>query len=66
MIRVCEVDLGLLGIQLPLHGVGMVVAQPYVELTTHEPFTWLPAQRERALEVVDTTLAVARSRAHRA
>src|SRR3990167_8048610 len=66
MVRVCEVDLGQLGMQLPLHGVGMVVAQPYVEFTAHEPFTWLPAQRARALECVDTTLAIARSRAHRA
>ena len=29
MVRVREVDLGQLGVQLPLHGVGMVVAQPY-------------------------------------
>jgi hypothetical protein len=66
MVGVREVDLGQLGVQLPLHGVGMVVAQPYVEFTAHEPFTWLPTQRARALECVDTTLAVARSRAHRA
>lgn len=66
MVRVHEVDLGQLGVQLPLHGVGMVVAQPYVEFTAHEPFTWFPAQRARALECVDATLAVARSRAHRA
>lgn len=66
MVRVREVDLGRLGVQLPLHGVGMVVAQPYVEFTAYEPFTWLPAQRARAFECVDATLAVARSRAHRA
>ncbi len=66
MVQVREVDLGRLGVQLPLHGVSMVVAQPYVEFTAHEPFTWLPAQRARALQCVDTTLAVARSRAHRA
>lgn len=66
MVRVREVDLGPLAVQLPLHGVGMVVAQPYVEFTAHEPFTWSPAQRARALECVDATLAVARSRAHRA
>jgi hypothetical protein len=44
----------------------MVVAQPYVEFTPHEPFTWLVGQRARALECLDTTLAVARSRPHRA
>ena len=66
MVQVREIDLGQLGVQLPLHGVGMVVAQPYVEFTAHEPFTWLRAQRDRALECVDKTLAVARSRAHRA
>lgn len=66
MVQVHEVDLGQLGVQLPLHGVGMVVAQPYIEFTAHEPFTWLPAQRARAFECVQTTLAVARSRAHRA
>ncbi len=66
MGRVREVDLGRLGIQLPLQGVGMVVAQPYVELAAHEPFTRLPAQRARALECMDATLAVALGRVHRA
>ena len=66
MVRVREVNLGQLGVKLPLHGVGMVIAQPYVEFTVDEPFTWLPAQHGQALEYVDTTLAVARSKAHRA
>lgn len=66
MVRVVEVDLGQMGVRLPRHGVGMVVAQPYVEFTPHEPFTWQPDQRARGLECLDATLAVARSRAHRA
>lgn len=65
MIRVVEIDLGQMGVRLPRHGVGMVVAQPYVEFTQHEPFTWLVDQRARALECLDATLEVAKSRPHR-
>lgn len=66
MVRVVEVDLGQLGVRLPRHGVGMVVAQPYVNFTSHEPFIWEPAHRVRALSCIDATLEVARTRPHRA
>jgi hypothetical protein len=66
MVSVVELDLGQLGVRLPLNGVGIVVAQPYVELTEYEPFVCQPERRARALECIDATLAVARSRAHRA
>ncbi len=42
----------------------MVVAQPHVVLVPHEPFTWDPAERQRALECIDETLAVSRSCEH--
>ena len=64
MVRVIEVDLGLLGIRFPRGGVGMVVAQPYVRFTGNEPFTLLPATMQRALECVDETLAISRRCAH--
>ncbi len=42
----------------------MVVAQPYVEFVHQEPFTWAPAERQRALDCIDDTLAVSRNCPH--
>ena len=66
MVRVIEIDLGQLGVRLPRNGVGMVIAQPDVKFTAHEPLVWESAQRARAFECIDATLDVARARAHRA
>jgi len=64
MVEVVEVDLDALGVRLPRGEVAMVVAQPYVNLVAQEPFTWAPAERQRALECIDDVLAVSRRRAH--
>ncbi len=64
MVAVVEVDLGALGVRLPRGEVAMVIAQPHVVFVPQEPFTWAPAERERALECIDDTLAVSRSRPH--
>lgn len=64
MVKVIEVDLGLLGIRFPRGQVGMVIAQPYVKFTGNEPFTLLPETLQRAFECIDETLAVARRCVH--
>lgn len=64
MISVVEVDLGALGVRLPRGEVAMVTAQPHVVFVPQEPFTWAPAERQRALQCIDETLAVSQSRAH--
>lgn len=64
MVEAVEVDLGELGVRLPRGEVAMVVAQPHVVFVPQEPFTWAPAERKRALECIDDTLAVSRSCPH--
>jgi hypothetical protein len=62
MVSVIEIDLGALGVKLPRGEVAMVVAQPFadieVDFSHEEPFTWTAASKVRALEYIDTTLAV--------
>src|SRR4051794_709423 len=38
MVNIVSVDLRARGIELPSDRVGMVVAQPFLSLTPHEPF----------------------------
>lgn len=64
MVEAVEVDLGALGVRLPRGEVAMVVAQPHVVFVPQEPFTWAPAERQRALECIDDTLTVSRSCPH--
>lgn len=62
MVAVVEIDLGALGVQFPRGEVAMVVAQPFadikVDFVHEEPFTWTAASKARALEYIDSTLAV--------
>lgn len=64
MIKVLEVDLAQRGIEFPWAGVGMVVAQPFVELTQAEPFRCTPASKQTQLGVIARTLEVSRARTH--
>lgn len=64
MIAVVEVDLGALGVRLPRGEVAMVIAQPHVVFVPQEPFTWAPAERQRALQCINETLSVSRGCAH--
>lgn len=64
MVDVVEVDFEALGVRLPRGEVAMVVAQPHVVFVHQEPFTWAAAERQRALECIDDTLAVSRSCPH--
>jgi hypothetical protein len=64
MINVETIDLTRRGITLPSDRVGMVIAQPYVELTANEPFQCEPAATARQMAVLRETLAVARAAPH--
>ncbi len=64
MVAVLEVDFGLLGVGIPFGEVAMVVAQPHVVFVPQEPFTWAPAEQQRALDCIDETLAVSLRCAH--
>lgn len=64
MVAVLEVDLGAIGVGIPRGEVAMVVAQPHVVFVHQEPFTWAPAEQQRALACIDETLAVSRRCPH--
>ena len=59
-----EADLVPLGIVLPPTHTGMVLAQPYLELTDQEPFRCKPKSRPRSLESLEAVLDVARTAPH--
>lgn len=64
MINVVTIDLAPLGIILPSDRVGMVIAQPYVDLTANEPFQYKPTAKAGQLAVLGKTLEVARGAHH--
>jgi len=64
MIHVKTVDLHQLGIILPSDRVGMVIAQPYLSLTTVEPFKCTAQSKPQQLDVLTDTLSVARTAPH--
>lgn len=64
MVQVVEVNLAGRGLVFPHAGVGMVVAQPFLEFTEHEPFTCTPATKQRQLDAVAATLRISRAADH--
>ena len=63
-IRIVEVDLSTLGVELPRAHTGMVLAQPYLDLTRQEPYRCTDTSKTRQLEAVQATLGVARTSCH--
>ena len=63
-MHVERVDLAPLGIVLPSDRVGVVLAQPYLHLTTAEPFKCLEEAKSAQLGAIRETLEVARLAAH--
>ena len=57
-----EVDLS--DVQLPRHAAGMVLSQPYLELTPNEPFRCTVQSRSRHLRSIKAALIVALARSH--
>src|SRR5438552_2142901 len=64
MIAIETIDLGPRGVTLPSDRVGMVIAQPYLRLTPHEPYKCTEGAKGDQLAVLTETLAVARAPAH--
>jgi hypothetical protein len=65
MVHVARVDLSERGIVLPSDRVGMVIAQPFLSLTS-EPFRCVPTDKPQQLANLEKTFAVARSAPHHA
>ena len=63
-IVTADADLSSLGVVLPPTHTGMVLAQPYLELTDQEPFRCTPQSRSRNLESLKAVLDVARTAPH--
>jgi hypothetical protein len=61
MIHVEPIDLGL---TLPSTEVGMVIAQPFLDLEQHEPFSCTAKAKPALLATIQSTLQVARSASH--
>jgi hypothetical protein len=64
MIEVKTIDLAQHGVTLPSDRVGMVIAQPYLTLTSDEPYRCTVAAKAGQMDVLRKTLAVARAAQH--
>ena len=64
MVHVDRVDLTARGIVLPADRVGMVIAQPHLCLTEHDPFRCQPDYKNRQLAAVHVALDVALLKSH--
>lgn len=64
MVHVETVDLSPRGITFPSDRVGMVIAQPYLSLTSAEPYQCTPVAKPQQLAVITDTLRVARVARH--
>ena len=63
-IRTVDVDLSTLGVELPRTHAGMVLGQPHLDLTPQEPYRCTDMSKQRQLESIEATLAVARTTCH--
>lgn len=61
MIQVEEVSLDII---LPVDGMGMVVMQPFVELSNSEPFRWQNSKKDEQIERIIRTLEIAKRADH--
>lgn len=64
MIEVITIDLTQRGVTLPSDRVGMVIAQPYLTLTSEEPYCCTAATKAGQMDVLSKTLAVSRAAQH--
>src|SRR5437016_14569711 len=63
VVYVQEVDLTRFDVRLPAGLIGMVVMQPFLDLTD-EPFRWQPARRVEQIAAIEHALGIARSADH--
>jgi hypothetical protein len=64
MVHIETVDLSSRGVVLPADRVGMVMAQPYLSLTSTEPYRCTEETKRKQLLVLTDTLKVARAAWH--
>jgi hypothetical protein len=64
VLHIETVDLSSRGVTFPRERVGMVIAQPFLELSDHEPFRCTAQAKPRMLSAISRTLAVARGNHH--
>lgn len=64
MVHIENVDLRTRGVDLPSDRVGVVVAQPFLSLTSKEPFVCTPETASAQLATIQTTLDIAKARRH--
>lgn len=53
-----------LDITLPDTGIGMVIMQPFVELSNNEPYRWQNGKKEKQIERIIRTLEIAKQADH--
>ena len=64
MIHIETIDLCSRGVTLPSDRVGMVILQPYLELSAAEPFQCTDAARNRQMAAINRAMDVACSAHH--
>lgn len=62
--RTIEVDLSILKVELPRTHTGMVLAQPHLDLTRHEPYRCTNSSKQHQLQAIHAALEVARIANH--
>jgi hypothetical protein len=64
MVHIETVDLSSRNVTLPSDRVGMVIVQPYLSLTTVEPYRCITQAKQQQLAMITETLNVARAARH--
>ena len=64
MVNIENVDLRTRGVELPSDRVGVVVEQPFLSLTSKEPFVCTPETVATQLATIQKTLDIAKARPH--
>jgi hypothetical protein len=64
MIHVETIDLSSRGVTLPSDRVGMVIAQPYLSLTSTEPYQCTPQTKRQQMQMLTDTFGVALAARH--
>ncbi len=64
MVNIENIDLYSRGVELPADRVGLVVAQPFLSLTTKEPFVCTPDAVTAQLAMIERTIEIAKTRPH--
>lgn len=64
MVAIENIDLDAKGIRFPFGRIGMVVAQPFLSLSDHEPFKCRPEAAAAQLAMIRKTLEIAKQNPH--